>query len=69
MKVEQDYFEKIKRTVDRDTLLTYINSNETFKIHTDAIAFQLGAHIIQKGKPITFYSRKPNDTQKWYTVI
>ena len=30
-----------------DTLLTYPDFNETFKTHTDASAFQLGAVIIQ----------------------
>ena len=52
----------------RDTLLTYPNFNETFKIHTNASAYQLGAVISQKGKPITFYSRKLTDAQQRYTV-
>ena len=38
--VEQDAFGKIKRIVARDNLLTYIDLNETFKIHTNASAFQ-----------------------------
>ena len=52
-----------------DTLLTYPDFNETFKIHTDAIKFRLGLVIIQKVKPIAFYSRKITDAQKSYTVI
>ena len=68
MKVEQDAFKKIKRIVARGTLLTYPDFNETFKIHADASAFQLGAVIIQKGKPIAFYSRKLTDPHKIYTV-
>ena len=40
----------------RDTLLTYPDFNEEFKIHTNARDFQLGEVIIQKGKPITLYS-------------
>ena len=52
----------------RDTLLTYPGFNETFKIHTNASAFQLGAVLIQKGKPIDFYSRKLTDAQQRYTV-
>ena len=40
---EQDSFDEIKWIVSRNTLLTYPDSNETFKIHTDASAFQLGA--------------------------
>ena len=53
-RVEQDVFEKIKRMVERDTLLTYPYFIETFKIHTDAISFQLGAVMSQKDKPIAF---------------
>ena len=52
----------------RDTLLTYPYFNETFKIYTDSSAFQLGAVIIQKGKPITFYSIKITGSQQRYTV-
>ena len=53
----------------RDTLLTYPDSNEKFKIHTDARNLKLGAVILQKGKPIAFYSRKCTESQQRYTVI
>ena len=56
-KVEKCAFDKIKRIVARDTLLTYPDFNETFKINTDASAFQLGAVVSQKGNTITLYSR------------
>ena len=68
-KGKQDTFDKIKRIVARDSLLTYPHFNETFKIHTDASAFQLGAIIIQKGKPISFYNRKLTDAQQRYKLI
>ena len=67
-KFEQDAFEKIKRIMAHNTLLTYPDFNETFKIHTNASAFQLGAVISQKGKPIDFHSRKLTDAQHCYTV-
>ena len=67
--VKQDAFEEIKRIMACDTLLTYQYFNETFKIHADDSAFQLGAVISQKDKPIAFYSRKLNDNQHGYTVI
>ena len=67
-KSEQDAFDEIKRNVARDTLLTYPDFNETFKIHTDFSKLQLGAVISQKGKPIAFYIRKITDAQQWYTV-
>ena len=53
-KFEQDAFEKIKRTVDRDTLLPYPDFNKTFKNHIDASAFQLGAVISQKGNRLLY---------------
>ena len=67
--VKQDAFLKIKRIVARDTLLTYPDFNETFKIHTNASAIQLGAVISNKGKPIAFYSGKLTDDQQGYTVM
>ena len=51
-----------------NTLLTYPNFDETFKTHTNAITFQLGAVISQKGKLISFYSIKLTDAQQRYTV-
>ena len=39
--VRKHAFNKIKRIVARNNLLTYPDSNETFKIHTDASALQL----------------------------
>ena len=44
-----------------NTLLDYTDFNEEFKIHTNASDLQLGEVISQKGKPITFYSKKLND--------
>ena len=52
----------------RNNLLTYSYFNETFKMHTDAREFKLGAVIIHKVKPITFYNRKLTDFQKSYTL-
>ena len=66
--VDQDDFKKIKRIVARNAFLTYPYFNETFKIHVDAIAFQLGAVIIQKYKPIAFYSRKLTSASQQNTV-
>ena len=76
--VESVLFDLIKRIVAHDTLSTYPYFNETFQTHTDASAFQLGAVISQKGKPIVFYSRKllvpnpawasgPSETIRYFT--
>ena len=52
----------------RKTLLTCPDFNETFKIHTDASVFQLGAVIGHKDKPIAFYGMKITNAQQRYTV-
>ena len=66
--VAQDAFDKIKHILAFDTLLTYPDFNEIFKIHTNASAFQLRAVISHKGKPIAFYSRKIPDYQQRYKL-
>lgn len=66
--VEQNAFDRIKKVITRDVLLSYPNFSETFIIHTDASAEQLGSVISQNGKPIAFYSRKLNSAQKNYTT-
>ena len=68
MQVKQYAFEKIMRIVAQNNLLTHKYFNEAFKIHTGDSAFQLGAVISQKGKPIDFYGRKLTDDQQRYTV-
>ena len=67
-KVKQDNFSETKRTVASNNLCTYLYFNETFKIHTNARAFQLGAFISHKGKPLAFYIRKLTGAQQQYTV-
>ena len=68
MQVKKSAFNKIKRIVERDTLITYPVLNETFKMHTNAIAFQLVAVISLKGKGIAFHSRRINDDRQHFTV-
>ena len=52
----------------RETLLAYPNFNEPFHIYTDASKLQLGSVIVQRDKPIAFYSRKLNPAQTRYTT-
>ena len=61
-------FRHIKKVICRETLLSYPDFNEPFEIYTDASNYQLGAVIMQKGKPLAFYSRKLNSAQKRYTT-
>ena len=61
-------FDEINQIVARNTLLTYPDFNEKSEIHTDASAFQVGAVISHKVKPIDLYSIKITDEQQRYTV-
>jgi hypothetical protein len=58
----------MKKILSRETLLVYPDFSQPFEIHTDASHTQLGAVISQKGRPITFYSRKLNPAQTRYTT-
>ena len=62
-------FEEIKQIVAKETLLVYPNFNNLFDIHTDASDYQLDSVIIQRFKPIFFYSRKLKGTHTRYTVM
>jgi RNase H-like domain found in reverse transcriptase/Reverse transcriptase (RNA-dependent DNA polymerase) len=63
---ESKAFQKMKTIVAREVLLAYPNFSLPFEVHTDASHLQLGAVILQQGKPIAFYSRKLNPAQTRY---
>ena len=64
----QESFDEIKRVISQETLLAFPDFTKTFHIYTDASDYQLGAVIMQEGKPLAFYSRKLNAAQKRYTT-
>ena len=66
--LEQKAFDYIKRAVSQDILLAYPDFNRRFDIHTDVSNYQLGAVIIQNGKPIAFYSPNLTRPQTRYIV-
>jgi RNase H-like domain found in reverse transcriptase len=64
----QKAFDNMKAMIAKEALLAYPDFAKEFVIHTDASHTQLGAVILQQGKPIAFYSRKLRPEQTWYTT-
>ena len=66
--VEQKAFEEIKNHITAESLLIYPDFNIPFDVYTDASDRQLGAVILQKGKPVAHFSRTLNAAQRNYTT-
>ena len=61
-------FISMKRLIAKETLFAYPKFNKKFTIHTGASDFQLGAVIMQEGKPLAFFSRKFTSAQRNYAT-
>jgi hypothetical protein len=55
--------------VTADALAAYSDHNKRFDVYTDASEFQLGACIIQEGRPIAYFSQKLTKLQHNYTTM
>ena len=67
-KKDQDTFNKAKKMIKLETELAFPNWSKPFHIYSDASNVQLGATLVQEGKPLDFYKRKLNAAQTNYTV-
>jgi hypothetical protein len=59
-------FDEVKKKVSQETLLPFPDFEKEFHVYTDSSNKQLGAVIMQEGKPLTFYSRELNSAQTRY---
>ncbi len=62
-------FNKMRLLMAANALAAYPNHNKRFDVYTDASDFQLGACIIQEGRPVDYFSRKPTTSQQNYTTM
>ena len=67
-KVHQQAFDEAKKMLCKHAMLAYPDFKKPFDLYTDASDLQLGATLVQSGKPIGFYTRKLNSAQRNYTV-
>ena len=54
--------------LSKEALLSFPDFTKPFHLYSDASDWQLGATVVQEGKPLGFYTRKLNSAQKNYTV-
>ena len=54
--------------LSKEALLSFPDFTKQFHLYSDASDKQLGATVVQEGKPLGFYARKLNPAQKNYTV-
>jgi hypothetical protein len=65
----QKAFDKMRLLMAANALAAYPDHNKRFNVHTDASDFQLGACIIQEGRPVAYFSQKLTKSQQNYITM
>ena len=67
-KVHLNAFHRPKEMLQTEVKLAFPDFTKPFHPYTDASYIQLGATLVQDGRPLGFYTRKLNGSQTSYTV-
>jgi hypothetical protein len=65
----QKAFDKMCVLMAANALAAYPDHNKRVSVYTDASDFQLGACIIQEGRPVAYFSQKLTKSQQNYTTM
>jgi hypothetical protein len=65
----QKVFDKMHLLMVANALAAYPDHNKQFNVYTDASDFQLGACMIQEGRPVAYFSCKLTKSQQNYTTM
>ena len=66
--IHERAFQQMKAIITADALNAFPHYSIPFHVYTDASDFQLGSAILQKEKPLAYYSKKLTPAQKNYTT-
>ncbi len=65
----QKAFDKMHLLMAANALAVYLDHNKRFVVNADASDFQLGACIIQEGRPVSYFLQKLKKSQQNYTTM
>jgi hypothetical protein len=65
----QKAFDEMRLLMAANALAAYPDHNKQFDVYTDASDFQLGACIIQEGRPVAYFLQKLTKSQQNYTTM
>jgi hypothetical protein len=65
----QKAFDKMCLLMAADALAAYLDHNKRFDVYTDASDSQLGACIIQEGRPVAYFLQKLTKSQQNYSTM
>ncbi len=65
----QKSIQKMRLLMAANAFAANPDHNKRFDVYTDASDFQLGACIIQEGRPVAYFLRKLTKSQQNYTTM